>query len=233
MINASPSYVSKVISGNIKLALEYVPVINELLQHNDAEADFFMQLVCYSQAGSNKLEVYFKNKLDAILEQRRVHPDWIDGKQLTEEVQAKYYSHWLYTVIHVLTSVPDYQTKAAIAAKLRLSINTVKQILDYLVQVGLIEFKGDRYRNLEKRVYQKKNAIWAEQANHNIRQLALHKQMEPSVGDMHYWYVMALSKKDGELIRKILEKTIEQFEPIAKNTKNEEVFGLSLDFFKV
>ena len=80
MIHASPSYVSKIVTGKIKLALEHVPVINEILQHDEAESDFFMQLVLYSQAGTKKLELYFKKNLEVILEKRRVTAEWIPDK---------------------------------------------------------------------------------------------------------------------------------------------------------
>ena len=232
MIHASPSYVSKIVTGKIKLALEHVPVINEILQHDEAESDFFMQLVLYSQAGTKKLELYFKKNLEVILEKRRVTAEWIPDKEvLSDQVQAKYYSHWYYAMIHILTSVPNCQTKAAIAERLRLPNSIVSATLDYLIRIGLVEIKNGRYQNTMKRIYQNKDSDWIYHAHTNFRQFAIQKLLESGPDDIHFSGAAALSLKEIELLKKKIRLILKDF--VAQSENTEDVYGFSMDFFRV
>ena len=234
LIHASPSYVSKVLSGKIKLGLEHIPIINEILQHNEDEEHYFMDLVLYTQAGSKKLEIFFKKKLEATLEERRVRADWIpDKNEIPEEVQAKFYSHWQYCLIYVMTAVPNYQSKQAIATRLRLPLSTVSSTLDYLAQIGLIETKGDRYRRTIRRLHLKKGSEWQILSHSNLRQYATSKLFEPDSDDIHYSLTAALSLKDAEMIKKKIRQMISELEPIVQSNKNEEVFMFLTDFCRI
>ena len=48
------------------------------------------------------------------------------------ETQIKYYSHWSIAAIHVLLTIPEFRTRAAIAAKLNLSTTDINAGLDFL-----------------------------------------------------------------------------------------------------
>ena len=235
MIHASPSYVSKVLSGKIKLALEYVPVINRLLQHNEQEAEFFMQIVLYTQAGSKDLENFFKRRLEAILEKRRIAAEWItDKKELSEQVQAKYSSYWFYAVIHILTGLTQYQTKEALTSRLKLSLATVTEVLNYLVKVGLVEMKGNRYRTGKERVHLKKDSEWISQYHMSFRQFATQKLAEVSPQDIHYSLVIGLSLKEREIVTKKIQYFLKELEGMTLSGEtSEDVFVFALDCFRV
>lgn len=234
LIHASPSYVSKILSGKIKFNLEFAPVVSKLLEHNEQESKFFMLLVLYSQAGSKDLENHFKRELEEIVEQRRVDAKWIPEKQeLAVKDQLKYYSNWHFGVIHHLISIPAFQTKTAIAQRLKLSISTVTSTLDFLVQIGLIEAKGDRYHNLKRRTHLTKNSDWAPHIHMNMRHFSMHKLTEPDPEDIHYTLIMALAKKDMETLRRKIRQLIQEMEPIMTTNKNEDMCILNLDYFRV
>jgi uncharacterized protein (TIGR02147 family) len=239
LIHASPSYVSKVLSSSIKLNLEYVPVINKLLQHNDQEAEYFMLIVLYSQSGSKDLELYFRGKIDAFLEKRRVDAEWVlDPQELTETVQARYSSQWFYIVIHVMLCISTLQTKSAIAERLKLSLSTVASALEYLVKAKLVRVNGDRYSMTKNRVHLKKDSNWILQYHKSLRQYVVHRLSESLPGDIHYSLVAAISLEDVEMIKKKLRKLLSEFEPMMdiekKDTsKKYDVHVFSLDFFNV
>ncbi len=236
LVNASPSYMNKVLSGNIKLNLENVPVLNRLLGHTEDESKFFMQMVLYSQAGSKDLEQHFKSEMDAILEARRVSAAWIPNKEeYPEHVQAKFFSHWIYKVTHILTAVPAFQTKTAISERLKLSLSGVTQVLDYLVQIGMVENKNDRFRyNFNApRLHLKKDSTWATHGHVNLRQFAIHKLTEPRQEDFHYSSVVAISKKDFEIVRNKFQQIVRDLEPMIEESEIEEVYTFSIDLFNV
>jgi uncharacterized protein (TIGR02147 family) len=233
-IHASPSYVTKILSGKIKLGLEHVPVINRLLGHTEQESKFFMQLVLYTQAGSKDLERHFKRELDLILQERKRAAEWIpDKNEHPREIQAKFHSAWYYGIMHVMTSIPAFQTKEAIAERLRLSMSTVESSLNYLISVGKVEKRGERYINVKRRVHHDLSSDWILHDHMNMRQLSVQKLIDSDPDDIRYWLAIALSFKDSELIKKKLRKMIYELEPLMVSNKNEELCVLIVDYFKI
>ena len=135
--------------------------------------------------------------------------------------------------IHMLTNISAFQTKAAIAERLKLSPPTVAEALDYLSQVGLVEKKGDRFRITQNRIHLKKDSDWIFHFHHNIRQYAIQKLVEPIPEDFHYSMMVAISLADRDLIRKKIQKMVKDIEPVLENTKGEDVFAFSIDLFKI
>ena len=234
LMKVKPSYMSKIFSGEIRLSLEHIPIINRFLEHTSQESEYMMYLVLYSQAGSKELEGFFKEKMDTIREKKWAKGEWIDNKkEIPAEFQAKYFSDWYYPVINVLTRVSAYQTKTAIASRLKLSLSTVSTALDFLVQIGLAEIKGDRYRMTKNRIHLDGNSTWISHYHTNMRQLTLRSYTEPNPESLRYSFIMSVSNEDRDKIQALLRRTIVEIDEIVKQTKSEDVCVLAMDLFRV
>lgn len=233
MIRVRPSYVSMVLSGELQLNLDHIPEINKILGHSEDEAEYFLLLVLYTQAGSQDWKNDCKVKMESILAKRRESAEWIRNKaDVSEADQAKFVSAWYYSVIHTLTGVPQFQSKPALASRLNLSMGLVGEVLDFLKNLGLVEEKSGRYKMTEKRLHLSKKSEWTANYHRNIRQMSVESLTEPDSQELHYSFVMSLSLSDKEKVQKKLMDVLKITEDLVQDSPSEEVMVLSVDYFR-
>ncbi len=233
-LKTKPSFISQVLSGKNDFTPEHCPVINEILNHTEAEAHYFILLVQVARAGHFKLKAYYQAQIDEILEKRKQNLGRLKAEPtLIPSEQAIYYSYWYYGAIHVLTSIPQFQTKPALAKRLNLKLEVVSQAVDQLVKLGLLMEQNGRYEMTEKQVLIDKDSPWVAQMHTHYRLRAVHSLTEPDSSDFHYSLGVTLSKKDFEEIRERLFQFLEELNPKIRQSKEEEGYCLGLDFFKL
>jgi uncharacterized protein (TIGR02147 family) len=234
VLGCQTAFVSQIINGNSHFSLEHAIRINDFLGHNEEESQFFMLLVHHGRAGSRGLKDYYFKQMSQVLKKREIIRERIQvGNNLTEDAQVRYYSCWYYVAVHILLSIPKYQTKAAIAEFLKLSLSAVSDCLGFLVASGLATVTSDRYRIGTTRIHLGQDSLLVNKHHTNWRMRAIHSLDVPSKGDLHYSSVISLSESDGAKVRAILLDAIERTEPILKESKEEAAFCMALDFFKL
>ncbi len=228
-----PAFITQVLSGVTNLSPEHIPPTNEFLGHSEEESHFFFLLVLHARAGSGALEKYYQKQIQEILAKRKVYLNRIKpSEEITITQKSLYYSQWHYAAIHVLTSIPAYQTKTAICERLKLPPSTVSTALEYLVRIGAIENKNGKYLMGKKRVYLKKDSPYIAQMHTSYRNRAIHSLTAPESDDFHLSQTMSLSFEDFSELRKALIQFLKEFEPKISASKEEELFALNLDLFK-
>ena len=129
----SPNFFKLFIDGQRNLGPETVDKVSQALGLNTAEAEFFADLVAFTQARS----VAEKNRaFERIAACRRFRSARrIEGGLFT------YLSHWYYPAIRELTANPEFQEDPRwIARTLRppISAREAKQALNLLLSLGLV-----------------------------------------------------------------------------------------------
>ena len=133
------TFISLVLNGRAHLSAEQADLMNAFLEHSSEEADFFLLLVLANRAGTKSLRDKFQAKLDEIILRRSVLKNKVpDQSAILREDQIRFYSSYLHGAIHVLTSIPQYQTRKALSEALRIPIARITDSIDLLLKIGLL-----------------------------------------------------------------------------------------------
>ncbi len=233
-IGCKTSYLSKILRGDASLTLEQAFITNEYFRHNKLESKYFITLVECDRAGTKKLKDYFASELEHIKQQKFNLKNRIDkGDELPVQMQQKYYSSWFFSAIHMILALPDQASVKQISARLNLPEPLVVEIIDFLLQSGMVSQSRGKYMHANDRTYLSRASDFIQQNHMNWRTQALQSVEKNLSTDLHYSNVMAISKKDYENIKEILIQAIVNSRKLIGDSKEEDVFAMTIDCFKV
>jgi uncharacterized protein (TIGR02147 family) len=233
-IGCQPSYLSQVLNSKPQLNLEQAIKVNQFFTHDSTEAKYFMTLVEYARAGSRDLQNYFMQQLNEIKDARlNLKKRLKDTEEVPLEDQHKYYSAWFYSAIHVILSIEAYQDPQKIAERLNLPIELVVETIYFLEQVGLIQKSGHRYEVTKKRLHLGRESIFIQRHHINWRSQVLQSVEKNLSDDLHYSNTIAIAKSDFKKIKESFVNAIEEARNIIRPSKEEDVYTIALDVFRL
>ncbi len=231
-LGCQTAYISQVLNQSGHFSLEQAIKLNRFWDHNEEEGRFFLLLIQRQRAGTKELADFFKNEMEIIKEKRSNLKERLNiGDSLDENNQHIYYSVWTYAAVHILLSIPDYQTPRAVADYLNLPLKQVQEILEFLLKTGLALQKGSRYEIGKTRIHLSKDSIPIRRHHSNWRNQALNSIDKNHPADLHYSNVLSMAHKDVPKVKEILIKAIEECREIIKVSKEERVQVMTMDFF--
>ena len=131
-------------------------------------------------------------------------------------------------------TVPSLQTRGALARALRISVRKLTEILDFLVSVGLLNRVGDQFTPGSTLLHLERDSPLIFQHHSNWRGKAMASMHEEHAETaVHYSSVVTLSAKDVQKIRSLITQDLSEWIEVVKGSKEEEVYGLAIDFFRV
>jgi uncharacterized protein (TIGR02147 family) len=233
-IGCQTAYISQVLNGANHLSLEQADRLNSFLSHSRDEANYFLLLVQLARAGTKSLEGHFHAQLKKIHEERDQLKNRIKHQQqLSGEALSTYFSSWHYSAIHVLISIPSFQTKSTIATALQLPGERVADILEFLVHHGLAAQEGDRFTTGPEHIHLGNDSAMILKHHTNWRLQALASLDRTKREELHYSSVVSLARADVEIIKKIYLDAVERAMKKVTDSKEEELYAMCVDFFQV
>lgn len=230
------SYLSGVLKGKMQLTLDHVFGICQFLECTDDEEDYFFLLLEKDRASSHLL----KKKLDKKIRSFSSQQYKLKNQNIAQVVQHEqnsdlniYYSNWIYTAMHIFTSVGKFQTIAALAKRMQLDAEVIKVHLDYLVQSGFVEKKGEQYKWGSVDLHLPDNSYWISNHHLNWRLKAMEDFQKRKPESLHYTMIQSLSEEDFEKLKKKIVHFLKDFAKVADPSTPEEVFNFNIDFFKI
>lgn len=228
------AYVSQVLNSAAHLSFEQADILSLHLAHSEDEQEYFLLLVSYSRAGSASLRKRYEEKIRKILQQRTVLENRLkEIKAIPAEDQAIYYSAWHYSAIHLLISIPKFQTKEKIAEHLGLPLSAVAKSLEFLISSGLAEHVGGRYRARQTALHLKNESPWIPRHHASWRLQSIQKLDHPRAADFHYTSVVSMAEEDLPEIRKIMIEAIEKIRGVVKKSPEKAAYCYLMDLFEV
>lgn len=227
------AYVHQVLQGAAHFSFEQAELINTYLAHTDEESEFFLLLVSYERAGSDSLRRRYERKINAVITARTQLDHRLKNRKiLPEEQQAVYYSAWYYSAIHVLITIPEFQTKEALTERLRLRPKEVGAALEALTEMGLARKSGARYLAGDVTLHLKADSPWIPRhhASWRIQTIQNLEQRDPM--DLHYTSVVSMAPGDLPRVRKILVDAIEEVRKVVRDSKEEDLVCYAVDCFR-
>lgn len=229
------SHISQVLKGLTHFTFEQGEEINSTLGHTAEQAEFFLLLLQFGRAGTPKLKNRLREQIHKVRTGRLILKKRLEVKTtLNNESQAMFYSSWHYTAIHILLTIPQFQTKETVSKALGLSLKRTNEMLEFMLSLGLIELKSGRYTVGTTRVHLGSDSPMISKHHINWRLQAIQSlEKEDFLEQLHYSSVVSIAKDDVLRIKAILVKAIENAKNVIRDSKEEELHSFCLDFFKV
>lgn len=232
--NCQPSYLSQVLSTKAQLTMDQALGAAIFLNFNSAEQDYFLLLVNYERAVTKELQQALKNKITKIQEEQSDI-----GKKLSRtppvnsEAMVKYFSSWLYSYIHLLTSIEAYQTLEAIAQKVFLPKEETLNYLQELENLNLVHKDGMRWIHTGKEIHIDSKSSLITYHHQNWRsQSMINAQKGMDVDSIHFSGVYSISKKDFAPIKEKITSLLKEVNQAATQSGSEEIAIFCCDYFR-
>lgn len=233
-LNCQNTFVSQVINGESNFSFEQAVLLNSFFEHDKEEARYFLLLIHAARAGSSELKKFYQGELDnMILAQTDLKKRTNVKNTLREKDQDVYYSSWYYSAVHILVTIKEFQTLQSISRRLHLSKDKTLEVLNFLSEKGLIVKNGNHYEIGVTRIHLAKDSahIQKHHTNWRLRALASIDLNEPA--SLHFSNVVSIAEKDIIRIRELLIQSIAEARSIVKDSPEEKLCSICVDFFEV
>ena len=191
-------------------------------------------MVEYARAGTTELKKYFSNLMQDLKEKNLNIKERVKTPQvLNSEAQSLYYSHWIYSAVHIAVMVPKLNTLAKLAEAFQLPELRIESVVQFLIEHGLVEKHGANLKSGGVQIHLQNDAANISKHHTNWRIEAIKSLEQPQDHDLHYSGVSSLSRKDAENIKALLVDVIENYVRTIEKSPEEVLYNFSMDFFSV
>jgi uncharacterized protein (TIGR02147 family) len=233
-LKCQTAFISQVLNGDPNFSLEQAVKLNKYFEHTKEEARFFILLLQLERAGSSELQNFFKIEMKEILDNRSDLKNRLDVKTSLKKIdQQVYYSNWLYTCVHMMVAVPSLQTPQAISRHLNLPREKIMEVMNFLEETGLIQKIGAHYEIGVTKIHLSKDSPQIQRHHANWRMQAIRAIDINDPTDLHYSSIVSMSYSDVPKIKEILIKAIEECRSVVKESKEEKIQSVCIDFFGI
>lgn len=230
----SKSYLSQTLNSHIQLTADHAYGIASLWQLNEDETEYFLALIQYERASSLQLKKYYEKKMNKLKNKNQNLKRIIKSTEnISNDLQMNYYSSWLYPSLHVLVSIPEFQTEQNISREMKLPIDHIHKLLIDLEQMGYIKKVDGKWLMTNKSIHAPEESLVCKFNHINWRQKTIINIQEKNDGGIHYTGVHSVSKKDYEIIKNMLVEAIQNIRNIITPSPEEELVCLLCDFYPI
>jgi len=229
-----PAYLSQVLNGPQDLSLEQAHAANQFFGHPPQESRYFLNLVLLSRAGTLELKKYFQSEVQKQKDERLILKNRVkSNRTLSEADQARYYSSWYYAAVHVIISIDQMNSAEHIAEAIGLPLATVKETIEFLIQMGLIKLQGKALRQGETSLYLDADSPFISKHHTNWRIRAISTLDQKDRKKLNYSGVITCSHQDAEKIQETMIQAVQKIRSIVKDSKDETLLVYALDLFSL
>jgi uncharacterized protein (TIGR02147 family) len=195
---------------------------------------YFLVLVDLARAGTERLKNHLQERALKIKKQHGKLEERLKTSAVQEHIiQTYYYSSWYWSALHMLASIPQFQTPEKMADRLGLDPRLVLETLKELEKMGLLKKQKDRWVITDKSFHLPKSSPLNEVNHGNWRQRALVDVQKRTDESFHYTSVFSMSKSDAKKIRQLVAELVIDTRKLIEPSEEEELFCFNADFFEV
>lgn len=132
-----------------------------------------------------------------------------------------------------MLTIPRFQTKESISDYLHINTKIISEVLDFLISVGLATQSGNKFTSGSTKIHLEKQSALISKHHTNWRIAAIRSLENEFADDLHFSSVFTLSEKDAQNIRTQLLRAIESTVNTIKDSKEESIMAMTVDFFKI
>ena len=233
-LNCQNTYVSQVLNTDTNFTLEQGSKLNQFFEHSKDEAKYFLLLIHLERAATDDLKVFYKEEIDELVIKNSDLKKRTNVKNSLKAVdQEIYYSSWIYSAIHILVTIKEFQNVSALAKKLNLSKEKILEVLEFLTTTGLVTKNGNTYTSGITRIHLSKDSPQIQRHHTNWRMKAVQSIDLNNSKNLHFSNVVSISNADIVRVREIFIKAIDEARKIVKDSPEEKLQSICVDFFEV
>lgn len=231
--DCNPSWMTRVLAGEVHLSPDQALGITRYLQLNDPETDYFMALVDLERAATPLLRQRLQKKLKDMKTKSKNFGSLVraDGT-LSKEHKALYYSSWIYSALHVACML-EVSSLSEIVSRLGVTREDLSQGLLALEEMGLVSKQSGSWRTTSKNIHLDSAEFLAAVGHRNWRERTIQHLQKLSSQGLHYSAIHALSEKDLDIIRGRLQEAILDCRKTIEDSPSETLSVLCLDWYRV
>ncbi|MCM2323713.1 MAG: TIGR02147 family protein [Oligoflexia bacterium] len=228
------TYLSQVLHGKAHLSPEQGERLSRYLRHSKDESQFFMLLLHKGRAGTTELTDFYSSQLEDLLAKRMNVVHRLGARNsLNPHQQAVYYSSWQFAAIHIALTVPELQKREAISEYFRIPLSRVDHVLDFLTEAGLARPTSHGFSPGETLIRLGRDSPQIFQHHAHWRQQAIESLESEDMHDLHYSAVVSLSRGDATKVKDLILQSIKSYLSVIQESKEEEVYAFTSDFFSL
>ena len=228
------SFISQVLKGKADISIEHAIGLSGFWALTELEEDYFINLVLLARTTNKKLKDRLHRKLEnARRDSENLTKRITEKTVLTDERAAIFYSNWQYLAVTILISIPNFRTVATIASRLEVSERFIEKTLIELKELGMAHNIGPEWMATQSTIHLSRDSQYNTLNHSHWRQRALQNAFLSDEKDIHYTSVCTLTLADAEKIRQAVFQLIDESRKIVAPSKEEEMFCLTCDWFKV
>ncbi|HWU42963.1 MAG TPA: TIGR02147 family protein [Bdellovibrio sp.] len=232
-LEVNTTWISQIMSGSQNFNQEQGYRLSLYLGHMELETDYFSLLIQIERAGTSELKEYLRKKLSAIkAESLKLSKRVVYEKKLSDQDRAIFYSSWIYSAIHIYTSLfAKGVTSDEIAERFGLSKLKVAEAVRFLLSVGIITEKSGRYLLGVQSTFIEQGSPYILKHHSSWRVKAIQKSESLSGTEMMVTGQYSISKKDFLILREKLTEFVKTLNTTIQETDPEEIACLNIDWF--
>ncbi len=228
------TYLSQVLNSHIELTPEHAVGMTNFWDLGSSAAEFFLELVNLSRAGTPALKKLILSRLERLKKSQGDLAERIKAPTLQAgSYEALYYSTWLFSALHIVTRLRSCRTAAGAAAYLGIPEDLVRGYLSALEDIGLVKEERGQWHSLAGNLHLPKASPYLWRHHQNWREAALREAQAPEDSSIHFTSVHSLSLRDSEKVADLLRELIVKSRQLIEPSQDEVVTSLCIDYFTV
>jgi len=234
-LRSSPVVMTQIFRGDRELTPEQSLGVASFIGLSDAETEYFFLLVQRSRAGTHELTTLLDRQLAKAKENSTQIRNRIAHHTINEEAKALFYSSWIYSAVRLGLAIPG-ATNAKLSTAWGIEKRRLNEVSEFLLEHGLLKKSEAGYALGPAVIHVSHDHPLVERHHENWRMKGLDSvrqaQLSPKE-NLHYTGPMVLSAALAEEIKAELLKLVEQLTPKIQKAKNEKLFCLNIDWFRL
>ena len=231
-LRVHPTLVSQVLAGPKDFTEEQILAVCEFLGVGSLESKYLLALLQLERAGSQKLKAHCREVIEQIRKQAlKISERVTHDRALSEQEKAVFYSSWVYSAIHLLSTLDRPLTFEEVSRRLNLQPGKTREVLDFLLNTELIQEKNSKFVSTSAVTHLEKHSPFLAKHHTNWRLKAIQAAENLSDEELMYSGNISISKKDFGILREMLMQTIQEFIKVVKPSPAEDIAQFNLDLF--
>lgn len=232
-LRVNTTLLSQIMAGTREFSQEQAYSLSLYLAHTELEMDYFSLLIQLMRAGTHELKKHLEKKLEGVkTEALKLSKRISHEKKLTDQQRAIFYSSWIYSAIHLFTSLgSEGVTLEQIATRFNLSKTKTVEIVQFLLSAGVCTDESGKFAMGVQSTFIERDSPYILKHHSNWRIKAIQKSESLQENELMYSGQFSLSKKDFLILRERLAEFLKEANMVVKESPAEELACLNIDWF--
>jgi uncharacterized protein (TIGR02147 family) len=230
------SYFSQALHGRVHLTEEHLAGIATFLRLKDQETEYLLLLLRSEKAGTPTLRATLeKQKAKLLTSQKSLKNRMSTGQpRLTEADLGIYFTTWVPSAVHLLTTDAAFRTADKIAERLKLPLSKITETLRFLERLGLVSSgkKGWAYTH-NSSFFVPKDSPWQSTLQATRRELAARSITLNPRDSVHFSLMFTISPQDLRKLERMAADFVEKAQERVHASGTECLAAICLDVFEV